>query len=119
MSYNALRFVYTIVTAFVFGTIFWGLGLKRSKAQDLFNAMGSMYTSVLFTGALNAFTVQRVVVLERTVFYRERAAGMYSAMPFAFAMVVIELPYVLLQAIIYSTMVYSMIGLLQNFHGTF
>ncbi|VFQ87368.1 unnamed protein product [Cuscuta campestris] len=93
-----------------FNEIYRNSELYLSKAQDLFNAMGSMYTSVLFTGALNAFTVQQVVVLERTVFYRERAAGMYSAMPFAFAMVVIELPYVLLQAIIYSTMVYSMIG---------
>ncbi|CAH9092037.1 unnamed protein product [Cuscuta epithymum] len=110
MSYTALRVLCTIVTALVFGTMFWGLGFKRSKAQDLFNAMGFMYTSVLFTGALHAFTVQQVVVLERRVFYRERAAGMYSAMPFSFAMIVGEVPYVLGQAIIYSGIVYSMIG---------
>ncbi|CAH9083117.1 unnamed protein product [Cuscuta europaea] len=110
MSYTALRVLCTIVTALVLGTMFWGLGFKRSKAQDLFNAMGFMYTSVLFTGALHAFTVQQVVLLERRVFYRERAAGMYSAMPFSFAMIVGEVPYVLGQAIIYSGIVYSMIG---------
>ncbi|KAH9312921.1 hypothetical protein KI387_027956 [Taxus chinensis] len=38
------------------------------------------------------------------------AAGMYSAMPYALAQVAIEIPCVLVQAIIYVTIVYSMIG---------
>ena len=58
-----------------------------SKQQDLFNAMGSMYAAVLFLGVQNASTVQPVVAVERVVFYRERAAGMYSALPYAFAQV--------------------------------
>ena len=49
--------------------------------------MGSMYGAVLFIGTQNAATVQPVVAIERTVFYRERAAGMYSALPYAFAQV--------------------------------
>ena len=53
----------------------------------MFNAMGSMYTAVLFLGVQNASSVQPVVAVERTVFYRERAAGMYSALPYAFAQV--------------------------------
>lgn len=46
-----------------------------------------MYTSVLFVGVSNCSTVQPVVAIERTVFYRERAAGMYSALPYAMAQV--------------------------------
>jgi len=46
-----------------------------------------MYAAVLFLGATNASAVQPVVAIERTVFYRERAAGMYSALPYAFAQV--------------------------------
>nr|GMC73370.1 pleiotropic drug resistance protein 1-like [Ipomoea batatas]GMC77656.1 pleiotropic drug resistance protein 1-like [Ipomoea batatas] len=110
-SYTAIRALFTTVIALLFGTMFWDLGGKRSRAQDLFNAMGSMYAAVLFIGTLNAFTVEQVVVVERTVFYRERAAGMYSTMPFAFAMIVIELPYILMQAVVYGAIVYSMIGL--------
>ena len=53
--------------------------------QDLANAMGSMYAAVLFLGIQNSSSVQPVVAVERTVFYRERAAGMYSAMPYAIA----------------------------------
>ena len=46
-----------------------------------------MYAAVLFLGVQNASSVQPVVAVERTVFYRERAAGMYSALPYAFAQV--------------------------------
>lgn len=53
--------------------------------------MGSMYAAVLFIGAQNATSVQPVVAIERTVFYREKAAGMYSALPYAFGQVCIML----------------------------
>lgn len=49
--------------------------------------MGAMYAAVLFLGGTNTSAVQSVVAIERTVFYRERAAGMYSPLPYAFAQV--------------------------------
>ena len=55
--------------------------------QDLFNAMGSMYAAVIFLGIQYSSSVQPVVAVERTVFYRERAAGMYSPLPYAYAQV--------------------------------
>ncbi|CAM0881663.1 unnamed protein product [Alopecurus aequalis] len=109
-AYTAVRLLFTIVIALLFGTMFWGLGSKTTKSQDLFNAMGSMYAAVLYLGVQNSGTVQPVVVVERTVFYRERAAGMYSAFPYAFGQVAIEFPYVMVQALIYGVLVYSMIG---------
>uniref|UniRef100_A0A7C9ECE8 Adenosinetriphosphatase n=1 Tax=Opuntia streptacantha TaxID=393608 RepID=A0A7C9ECE8_OPUST len=83
-------------------------GSKRENQQDVINAMGSMYAAVLFLGITNATSVQPVVSVERFVSYRERAAGLYSALPFAFAQVVIELPYVLVQTLIYSAVFYAM-----------
>lgn len=59
----------------------------RSRQQDLFNLMGAMYASVLFVGINNCSGVQPVVAVERMVFYRERAAGMYSTFPYSFAQV--------------------------------
>lgn len=55
--------------------------------QDVFNILGAMYGSALFIGFANASVVQPIVERERTVFYRERAAGMYSSMPYAIAQV--------------------------------
>jgi hypothetical protein len=63
---------------------------SSSKGLDLANAMGSMYTAVFFIGVQNSASVQPVVAVERTVFYREKAAGMYSALPYALAQVIIK-----------------------------
>ncbi|XP_027349850.1 pleiotropic drug resistance protein 1-like isoform X3 [Abrus precatorius] len=109
-QYTALRFLYTTAVALLFGSIYWNLGSKIKKQQDLFNAMGSMYAAVLLLGIKNANSAQPLVAVERTVFYREKAAGTYSALAYAFAQVLIELPYVLLQTVVYSIIVYSMIG---------
>ncbi|KAL9995553.1 putative ABC transporter, AAA+ ATPase domain, ABC-2 type transporter, ABC-transporter [Helianthus debilis subsp. tardiflorus] len=109
-AYTAVRFVFTTFIGVMFGTMFWDLGGKTATQQDLNNAMGSMYAAVLFLGIQNASAVQPVVDVERTVFYRERAAGMYSALPYAFAQVLVEIPYILVQTGVYSVIVYSMIG---------
>ncbi|KAL6208156.1 hypothetical protein ACLB2K_019107 [Fragaria x ananassa] len=82
----------------------------RQKKHDLFNAMGAMYSAVMFIGPQNSITVQPIVGIERIVFYRERAAGMYSALPYALGQLGIELPYTLIQTIIYVVIEYSMIG---------
>ncbi|XP_047323853.1 pleiotropic drug resistance protein 1-like [Impatiens glandulifera] len=108
--YTAARIIFTTMIALVLGAIFWDMGSKRNREQDIFNAMGSMYCAVLFIGASNAFGVLPIVFIERTVFYREKAAGMYSALPYAFAQALIEIPHVLLQSTLYSVIVYAMIG---------
>ncbi|GAB2293479.1 transcription factor [Dionaea muscipula] len=69
-----------------------------------------MYSSVLFVGFCNCSTVQPVIAIERAVFYRERAAGLYSALPYAIAQVVIEIPFVFVQVVCYSLMVYAMVS---------
>ncbi|XP_074286403.1 pleiotropic drug resistance protein 1-like isoform X2 [Silene latifolia] len=108
--HNAVRLLLSILLGLTFGSIYWQLGSKRKRAQDLFNAMGSMYGAVFVLGVCNASSVQPVIAVERTVFYRERAAGMYSAVPYAISQTIIELPYCFLQAIIYGTIVYATMG---------
>ncbi|KAB1221288.1 Pleiotropic drug resistance protein 2 [Morella rubra] len=109
-QYNAIRFFMTIVIGLLFGLIFWNKGDKMAKQQDLMNLLGAMYAAVLFLGATNASAVQSIVAIERTVFYRERAAGMYSPLPYAFAQVAVETIYVAIQTMAYTLLLYSMIG---------
>ncbi|XWS66293.1 hypothetical protein CRYUN_Cryun05aG0187100 [Craigia yunnanensis] len=109
-QYNAIRFFMTFFVGIIFGMIFWDKGDKIHKQQDLMNLLGAMYSAVLFLGATNTSAVQSVVAIERTVFYRERAAGMYSPLPYAFAQVAIEAIYVSIQTLVYSIILYSMIG---------
>ncbi|KOM44563.1 hypothetical protein LR48_Vigan05g216800 [Vigna angularis] len=107
---NPLRNSLVGLPAIMFGTMFWDLGGKHSTRGDLMNALGSMYTAVLFLGVQNSSSVQPVVAVERTVFYREKAAGMYSALPYAFSQILVELPYIFFQAVTYGVIVYAMIG---------
>ncbi|KAK4369497.1 hypothetical protein RND71_013289 [Anisodus tanguticus] len=109
-QYNAIRFFMTIIIGILFGVIFWNKGNQIYRQQDLLNLLGATYAAVMFLGATNASAVQSVVAVERTVFYRERAAGMYSELPYAFAQVAIETIYVAIQTFIYSLLLFSMIG---------
>lgn len=116
-EYNLVRYCFTLVCGVLVGTIFWKIGEKRfvficylfwnkfqqnskvitnslfnilwfrESSSDLITIIGAMYASVLFIGISNCSTVQPMVATERTVFYRERAAGMYSSLPYAMAQV--------------------------------
>ncbi|MFS7963353.1 putative ABC-2 type transporter [Helianthus anomalus] len=93
-----------------FAEIYTNSDLYKGQQQDVMNLMGAMYVLVMFLGGTNTSVVQTVVSVERVVFYREKAAGMYSAIPYAFAQVTIEVVYVGIQTLIYSLLIYSMIG---------
>ncbi|KAI8529594.1 hypothetical protein RHMOL_Rhmol12G0237000 [Rhododendron molle] len=118
-DYNLVRFFFTFAAALMIGTIFWQVGTKRDNTSDLTMIIGTMFSSVLFIGINNCNTVQPLVAVERTVFYRERAAGMYSALPYALAQVIVELPYVLVQASYYALIVYAMVGFEWTAHKFF
>lgn len=45
--------------------------------------MGAIYAACLFLGVNNASSVQPIVSIERTVFYHQKAAGMYSPIVYA------------------------------------
>ncbi|XP_022962387.1 ABC transporter G family member 35-like [Cucurbita moschata] len=108
-DYNLVRFFFTLAASLMLGTIFWKVSSKMDGVQDLNTIIGAMYSSVLFIGVNNCSTVLPVVATERTVFYRERAAGMYSALPYALSQVIIEIPYVFVQTVYYTLIVYAMV----------
>ncbi|XP_024532572.1 ABC transporter G family member 29 [Selaginella moellendorffii] len=109
-DYNCVRLIFTLIAALLYGSIFWKRGEKTGAQGDLFTVMGAMYGAVIVLGVQNCSTVQPVVSTERTVFYRERAAGMYSALPYAMAQVLIEIPYLAVQSLIYCPIIYSMMS---------
>ncbi|KAL8127808.1 hypothetical protein AgCh_014659 [Apium graveolens] len=82
----------------------------RGSTQDLQVVMGALFSAVMFLGVNNAASVQPVVSIERTVFYREKAAGMYSPFPYAAAQGLVEIPYILMQTLIYGVITYFMIN---------
>ncbi|KAK7275991.1 hypothetical protein RIF29_17120 [Crotalaria pallida] len=108
--YNAVRLIFTAISALIFGTVFWDVGTKRSSTQDLMVVMGALYSACLFLGVNNASSVQPIVSIERTVFYREKAAGMYSPIAYAAAQGLIEVPYIAVQTILFGIITYFMVN---------
>uniref|UniRef100_A0A803MQI7 ABC transporter domain-containing protein n=1 Tax=Chenopodium quinoa TaxID=63459 RepID=A0A803MQI7_CHEQI len=109
-SYTCVRLFMTVFMGALLGLIFWDKGGKFSKLQDLKNLLGIIYSAIVFLAASNALNVQAVFASERTVFYRERAAKMYSSLPFALAQLAIETIYLAIVNCIYALILYSMIG---------
>ncbi|KAK9806328.1 hypothetical protein WJX72_010375 [[Myrmecia] bisecta] len=105
-AYNAVRFNFTAVFAFLFGTVFWRTGQSRESQQEVNQIVASQFLAIIFIGFTNAATVQPVVAVERIVYYRERAAGMYAPMPYSLAQGDVEFPYIVIQAVIYACITY-------------
>ncbi|CAL5033830.1 unnamed protein product [Urochloa decumbens] len=108
--YNALRYLMTLLFGLLFGILFWQKGKNIDSQQDLYNLFGATYAATFFLGASNCITVQPVISIERAVFYREKAAGMYSPLSYAFAQTCVEVIYNILQGILYTVLIYAMIG---------
>ncbi|KAJ0092905.1 hypothetical protein Patl1_24753 [Pistacia atlantica] len=84
--------------------------LYQDNLQDLLNILGSMYSTVIFFGINNCSSVVPFVATERTVLYRETFAGMYSSWAYSFAQVLVEVPYLFSQAVIFVIITYPMMG---------
>ncbi|GAB4822452.1 hypothetical protein N2152v2_009498 [Parachlorella kessleri] len=109
-DYNVTRVLITFVIGMCFGTLFQNQGTEVNTFNGLINVAGALYMSVLFLGILDCFMVQNIILVRRAVYYREHAAGMYSVGPYIAAEFLVELPYVLFQSVIYSLLIYWMIG---------
>ncbi|GJP83179.1 hypothetical protein CLOP_g13369 [Closterium sp. NIES-67] len=108
-DYNGARFFFSFIMGLLIGAVFFGFGDTRETPQEIVNVMGALYTAALFLGWSNLGSIQPMLAVERSIYYREQGAGMYGAIPYALAQGVIELPYLLVQAVVYSLITYSMI----------
>lgn len=98
-SYNFVRLLVTVATALVFGSLYWGQGNIKDSTDigQVQNAMGVLFTGMSFMGMTNLITSLPIVAAEREVYFRERAASMYSSAPFAVVSGLVEVPYLFLQ----------------------
>ncbi len=78
------------------------------------SVVGAVNATTIFLGALYALNVLPVISVERAVYYRERSSFFYHSLPFSLAQCTVELPYILVQAIVYSCIVYWCCGFEAN-----
>ncbi|XP_049936779.1 pleiotropic drug resistance protein 3-like [Nymphaea colorata] len=106
-AYNLFRLAFIVISAVLLSLLFWKHGRKIDSQENLFSILGMLFLATIFIGVNNCISVFPVVAIERSVLYREKFAGMYASPAYAFAQVVIELPYVFVQAVIYGIITYS------------
>ncbi|GIL61720.1 hypothetical protein Vafri_16118 [Volvox africanus] len=111
-GYNFMRVGMTLVTSFIYAAVYWGEGKVPNPASiaNVQNVMGIMFASSNFLGMVNLMSVMPVVGYERVVFYRERAASMYDPFAYGAAIALVEMPYLLAQALTFVPIIYFMIG---------
>ncbi|VAI24826.1 unnamed protein product [Triticum turgidum subsp. durum] len=110
IEHNGVRFLNTFIVSILLGVVFWKIGSTITQQQDVFNILGVVFGSALFLGFNNCISLQPIVIMERVVLYREKAAGMYSTLAYAIAQMAIELPYIIVQVLVFAMIVYPMIG---------
>ncbi|XP_048433501.1 pleiotropic drug resistance protein 3-like isoform X2 [Pyrus x bretschneideri] len=110
--YNLGRLIFTAACSLLFGALLWQKGQKIDGEQDFFNILGAMFVLLQCMGIGNCSSVLPFVATERSIVYRERFAGMYSSWAYSFSQVIVEIPYIALQAALFSTITYPAI----NFH---
>ncbi|KAL3714543.1 hypothetical protein ACJRO7_006458 [Eucalyptus globulus] len=120
-EYNLVRLIFITASSFFCAALLWQKGNEKeiNNKQDLFNILGSMYVFVLFLGVGNANSVLPFVATECIVVYRERFARMYSSWSYSFAQVVIEIPYIFLQTVLFVLITYPAIGFSVSFYKVF
>nr|GLL29395.1 pleiotropic drug resistance protein 3-like isoform X1 [Ipomoea trifida] len=109
-SYNLARCIFMLITCVILGLLFWDQGKKIDNQQGLFNILGAIFTAVILCGINNSSTVLPYVSTERAVLYRERFAGMYASWAYALAQVIIEIPYLFAETVMFTVITYPMIG---------
>eukprot|EP00668_Euglena_longa_P010950 GGOE01013286.1.p1 GENE.GGOE01013286.1~~GGOE01013286.1.p1 ORF type:complete len:285 (+),score=106.84 GGOE01013286.1:2-856(+) len=108
-GYNLARLFTCIVIALLLGSVFFQNSMGTQQA--VFTMVGLQFMVLLFIGILFANTVQGLIAVERTVFYRERASHMYYPWVYDTAMGIAELPYVTFNCAVLTCIYYWMVGL--------
>ncbi|KAJ4849436.1 hypothetical protein Tsubulata_041601 [Turnera subulata] len=118
-NYNLARFAFVTASSLIFGALLWQKGQKIQNEQDLLDILRSVFIFIQFIGIGNGSSVIPFVGTERIVVYRERFAGMYSSWAYSLAQVIIEIPYIFLQAALFLVITFPAIDLYWSVYKAF
>ncbi|KAK4792568.1 hypothetical protein SAY86_023003 [Trapa natans] len=118
-KYNLVRLSFIATSSLIFGALLWQRGKNINGEQDLYNLLGAMYLFVQFNGIGNCSSVLPFIAMERTILYRERFAGMYSSWAYSLAQLAVEIPYILVEALLFVVITYPSVGFIWSVQKVF
>ena len=114
--YMIFRIAKAIIMALFIGTMFFDILKRYSPHGDLpnqqaaFSLQGLLFNVIAFLGFASPAAMPPLL-MERAVFWEQRAKRYYSTFPYFFAGIIVELPAALAESIVYGSIVYWMCGL--------
>ncbi|KAK9829450.1 hypothetical protein WJX72_005937 [[Myrmecia] bisecta] len=100
------RLIQVAVMALIIGSLFAGLAHTASVARSYF---GVSFLSVMFL-AMGAMPQLSIGFFTKGVFFKQRNARFFQPASYTFAQYVTQLPFALLEAVVYSIIVYFLVG---------
>lgn len=107
-SYQWVRIGGTAAMAIMLSGIYHGQ--PQETISDLMGYLGLIFIGLTFTAVINSTAVFELMFQERPAFYRERFAGSYSVGAYALSWLLVEMPYVFVQSLLFLLLLYFPCG---------
>jgi len=107
-TYNFNRLFLNIVLALLFGVMYYGL--DYTTFLGIQNGAALLFMSTMFGGAMSLSNALTFTSEERPVYYKERGSNTYSSILFFASFGLVEVPYALLQVMLFSAIFFPMVG---------
>lgn len=105
---NISRFMSSLMSALLFGSIYWRIGRTQSTIQD---RLGLLQVCTINSAMTALIKTLNVFSKESTLVNRERARGSYSVLPYFISKLVAEMPISAFFPLVFSLTVYPMVQL--------
>lgn len=112
----AVKCVITVVFSLILGGIYSNIGDSQDSIQNRTGLLFFVTINQAFTGLI---AVLNTFPKEKTIVNRERAGRAYDTISYFFAKVFVEIPLNVLPSLIYSCILYYMVGLNPKTFGQF
>jgi len=112
-SYNLTRLVVSLLIATILGLPFVTDRESRVYAEsDMRSRVSVVFLTFMITGVLAQLSVLPVMQSLRDIFYRHRAAGMYSSLQLGIALGVVEKWFIVFSTLLFCTVFLSTSGMI-------
>ncbi|KAG1677137.1 hypothetical protein FOA52_000943 [Chlamydomonas sp. UWO 241] len=111
-NYNYVRYVTAVVIAVVYGSIFYKQGrlADPTDTTTVQSIGGLVYLTASMVGMSSMMAVMPLFGGERVVYYREQAAQYYNPWAYGLVMSLVEVPYQVVQAVVFVSINYWMVA---------
>lgn len=108
-DYNTIRLMVAFVVAMIYGSVYASQRVPENES-DMNSRINSIFMALIFMCVYGQNSVLLVFQSERNMFYRHKAAKMYSPAAILGSLTVAEIPFLFLTATVFTLAFYFIMG---------